>query len=199
MPNDIFIYPTDTVWGIGCSIFSEEGFKKINQIKRTSTNKPLSIMFLEEEQILSSFLLSSKIDLTWLRSFFALESTLGLPAKLCKLKIPPWALAESDYVTIRILKSSIIKEIYGQLNEPFFTTSLNLTGEAPITSLVQAEEFRKNYAPMAKLFSSRDGLKDLSGVSSSIIFLNESLVYEIKREGLKINEIKNLLELIEYK
>ncbi len=31
--NDVYIYPTDTVWGIGASIFSEEGTRLVRKIK----------------------------------------------------------------------------------------------------------------------------------------------------------------------
>ena len=49
--NTIYVYPTDTVWGIGCSIYNQDGFEKIAKIKKTKADKPLSILFESRAEI----------------------------------------------------------------------------------------------------------------------------------------------------
>lgn len=191
-PDDIFIYPTDTVWGIGSSIYSEKGHERIADIKKTAKNKPLSIMFASAEDILSSFKLPEEMTKEWLETFFSMETTLGLPLALSKIRIPRWATGESSYVSLRCLSLPVVSKIHQDLQAPFFSTSLNLTGEAPITSLEEARNFYQQHAPDAIFFPGEHS-GQLSGTSSSIVFINENLTFEIKREGRKVEEVKEHL------
>ena len=77
--ESVFIYPTDTVWGIGASIRSKAAREKINVIKRSPDDKPLSIMFTDIKTLYNSFNFPDGMSVSWLRNFFKLESTLGLP------------------------------------------------------------------------------------------------------------------------
>lgn len=195
--DKIFIYPTDTVWGIGSSIYSKVGYEKIAEIKKSSTDKPLSIMFSSVEDVIRSFELPKDLSVEWLREFFLLETTLGLPLKLAKIKIPQWATGESTYVSLRCLETNAVQAIYNEIQKPFFTTSLNISGFSPITNFNEAIEFQEKYAPDAQLITSNlDQNPCLSGSSSTIIFFNENLKYEIKREGKRIEDVKkHLLKL----
>ena len=190
--DDVFLYPTDTVWGIGCSLYSLTGFVKIAEIKKTSKDKPLSIMFSDVKDIFQSFSLPEEVSEDWLELFFTLESTLGLPVKSSKIKIPSWAYGQSDYVSLRCLTNNpLMKKISSELQAPFFTTSLNLSGEPPILTLNNARDFHQKYAPTTYLLDSFNTLTEtLSGSSSTIVFLKENLDFEIKREGRKSEEIK---------
>ncbi|MDO9183634.1 MAG: Sua5/YciO/YrdC/YwlC family protein [Bacteriovorax sp.] len=190
--DDVFIYPTDTVWGIGCSLYSEKGHARISEIKKTSINKPLSVMFTSVEDIFNNFNFPSEITLAWLIEFFKLETTLGYPAKTSKLKFPKWATGDSDYISIRFLETVIVKNIYNDIHVPFFSTSLNITGSNPIISTEEALSFQKKYASDA-LFFGENQINDLSGTSSTIVFLNENLDFEIKREGRRVEDVKKLL------
>lgn len=192
--ESIFIYPTDTVWGIGASIYSENAKKRISEIKGSAENKPLSIMFTDVETVLKSFNLPKEFTREWLKTYFTLESTLGVPLKDAVIEIPAWVYGGSDIVSIRCLENSTLKEISSHLNAPFFTTSLNITGEAPIQAYGDALAFHKNIQGNPPFFFGNKD-HDLSGRSSTIVFIRNGKV-EIIREGLKINEIKKHLELV---
>lgn len=189
--DQIFIYPTDTVWGIGCSIYSYEGYKKIADIKHSDINKPLSIMFASCDELEKSFRFPKKMTAAWFREYFKLESTLGFPKKEALIEIPKWATAESEFVSIRCLEIEATKEIDQTLKVPFFSTSLNLTGKPPITTLEEASQFQKEHAPDA-IFITHSGT-NLSGSSSSIVFIDEHLVVSIIRRGEKILDVLELL------
>jgi L-threonylcarbamoyladenylate synthase len=187
--DDVFIYPTDTVWGIGCSLYSEIGHSKIAEIKKTAKNKPLSIMFASVQDIFDLFHFPEEVTYLWLEEFFTLESTLIFPVKALKTKIPKWATGDSDYVSLRTLNLDVIKEIASEIQTPFFTTSLNLTGSTPITNLEDARVFWQAYSPDAHFLTSKVSM-ELSGLSSTIVLLEENLDFEIKRNGRRVEEIK---------
>lgn len=190
--DSVFIYPTDTVWGIGASIYSEAAYKKIAAIKKTSDDKPLSIMFTDVNVLYKSFNFPDFMSVSWLRNYFKLESTLAIPLKISKISIPSWVTAKSDLVSVRCLDDAALKEISDSLKAPFFTTSLNITGTPPIIQYDDAVAFQKEHAPEAELFG--DSSHNLSGRSSTIVFYRGGH-FEIAREGIKIEEIKKHLKL----
>ncbi|MGZ3787588.1 MAG: Sua5/YciO/YrdC/YwlC family protein [Bacteriovorax sp.] len=191
-PDDVFIYPTDTVWGIGCGLYSQNGHARIAEIKRVSKNKPLSIMFASARDVYESFEFPEEVSLAWLEEFFSLETTLGFPLSEAKIKIPKWATGNSEFASIRCLESVAVKSIYDELKTPFFSTSLNLTGEAPILSMEKAKQFKAQYASDALFFEPQTN-ESLSGSSSTIVFLSANLSFEIRREGKRAFDVKNHL------
>lgn len=190
--ESVFIYPTDTVWGIGASIYSHTGKNRISEIKLSADDKPLSIMFSDIDELYKSFNFPEVLSAEWLESYFKLESTLGIPLTMAKISIPSWVTGKSPFVSIRFLENSAIKEIGEKLKTPFFTTSLNLTGKPPIIDFLAAQEFQKTYAPDAGFFG--DSSHNLSGRSSTIVFFKGDS-FEVIRAGMKLEEIKKHVEL----
>ncbi len=190
--DSVFIYPTDTVWGIGGSIYSEAAYKKIASIKKMTEDKPLSILFTDVNVLYKSFNFPEELSLSWLRNFFKMETSLGIPLKISKIAIPSWVNAKSDIVSVRCLDLEALKQIGGAIKGPFFSTSLNITGEAPVISYNEAKAFHQNHAPDAEIFG--DSSHNLSGQSSTIVFFRGSS-FEIIREGKKIDDVKKQLGL----
>ncbi len=108
--------------------------------------------------------------------------------------MPIWCTYESEYVSLRCLETEALKNLEKKIGNPFFTTSLNLHGMPAITSLVDIQTFIKKYCPQAILIP--ESTNAMSGHSSSIVFIEKNLKYEIKRTGEKFLEIKNHLDLI---
>ncbi|MBF0359563.1 MAG: Sua5/YciO/YrdC/YwlC family protein [Oligoflexia bacterium] len=199
--SNIYIYPTDTVWGIGGSILKQDVYLKIMSIKKITHPRPVSILFSEAEEIEKYFNLPPKFSKSFFEEFFSFESTLGLPINLIKdhSTIPRWLYQESEIVAIRMLKYYWIKEIIQNVNAPIITTSLNLTDSSPILSYNEALSFKKEYAPSALIVEMKVGIENsqnnlqLSGTPSSIVYLDHQQKLKTIREGRYYKELKNLL------
>ena len=189
--ESVFIYPTDTVWGIGASIYSQSAQKNIASIKKTSEDKPLSIMFTDIKALYNSFNFPDFMSLSWLRNYFKFESTLIIPIKIAKILIPSWITGKSGFVSIRCLEHTELKMISEKIAAPFITTSLNLTGDEPLVNFKDAKEFQETYAPNSEFIG--DISHNLSGRSSTIVIYKMNQ-FEIVRVGLKIEEIKKHLK-----
>lgn len=185
--SSVVIYPTDTVWGIGASIYDHEAYKEISRIKKTSDEKPLSVMFTDIDQLIASFSFPAVMTKEWLLKYFSMESTLGMPLTSAQIDIPSWVHGKSDMISLRFSTDTQLKSIPA----PFFTTSLNITGEVPITTLKEAQSFQQQHAPLAKFISSS---KPLSGESSTIVFFKNNS-FQIIRKGRLVDQIKKHLEL----
>ena len=49
--GDVIVYPTDTLYGLGCNIFKKDAVNKIYKIKKLPKRKPLSIIFSNFKQL----------------------------------------------------------------------------------------------------------------------------------------------------
>lgn len=186
--NQIFIYPTDTVWGIGANIFSESAQLEIAKIKQTESGKPLSVLFSSYSQLEDYVDLPIVEDIDW-KTFFSLESTLLIPSEHFET-LPKWINYDSPFVGIRLLENEAMSKIHHLCDKPITTTSLNLHGNDPILKLEEAVEFMYEHCPHAILID--DLSLAPSGQASTILKFN-GLEFTFLREGTKIEEIKNAI------
>jgi L-threonylcarbamoyladenylate synthase len=190
MKNQIYIYPTDTVWGIGGNAFKEETYIRISQIKQTAVSKPLSILFSSTE-MLSEYVDLSKGLYELIDDLKEHEITFGLDKKLFKNQLPEVAFGTTDFVCVRVLGGEIIENIINEVDAPITTTSLNITGQPPITEVDDAKDFWKKYAS-EELMVTADFKNDVTGNSSTIVILSGN-EYKVLREGNRMSEITQRL------
>lgn len=182
----LYIYPTDTVWGLGASINLKEDNQKIREIKGNLPNKPLSVLFHNIETIEKYFDLPSYLTKSWPVSFFKLEATLALPIEWLKGPINSWIYGESNFIAVRCLPLSFLtKESF-----PITTTSLNLQGRSPITSEVEAREF-SDKLKIDHQFITTEKMTP-SGCDSTIVALLPEGKFKFWRQGRLIKEIQEI-------
>jgi len=199
MSETIYVYATDTVWGIGGNINSKTVHSNIATIKNTQKNKPISILFSSIEDVFKYVNFDKTFNEKWLSELFTLEATLGIPKSWWQNNETLWIFENTDYVAIRLLSSKHIKDICNKEKAPIFTTSLNLSGEPPFTNLDQAKTFFENHV----LTVSQDAQfveesNNLSGHSSTIVFYEEDH-FRIIRPGKLEKNVREHLELLSTK
>lgn len=188
--KDLFIYPTDTVWGIGGDPFSIETYELIAQVKGTSIRKPLSILTNDVQNIIENFH-SSEAYSTLFDDLFKYEITVGLPKNSLDLKFPQGPFDETEFICFRVIKNEIIDECIKNFPGFITSTSLNKTGRPPIFDTDEANEFWHRYCPESNFISS-EFLRP-SGASSTIIFIS-GLTAQVIREGNHIDDILKVLK-----
>ncbi|WP_372652941.1 L-threonylcarbamoyladenylate synthase [Halobacteriovorax sp.] len=193
MKSKLYVYPTDTVWGIGGDIFSEDCYRKIAKIKGHDSKKPLSIVFKDFKMITSLINLPNEFNEKWLNDFFALESTIGVPKSWAKIELPSWICQESDFISIRCQNSGELSPIFDEVNGPITSTSLNITGQDPIVNFLDAKEF---FTTNMKEEYFCDNAKTVCSGRSSTIVLYDITEIKVVREGKYIEEIKEHLKLL---
>lgn len=192
MKEDVYIYPTDTVWGIGGDISKKGMAHLINSIKGHDEIKPLSILFLNLD-MLADFFQLELLDRDWLIQLFNFEATLGLPVSWLRKEIPSEAYSGSQFICVRVLNSKAISKMFSLSGGPVYTTSFNFKGEPALSELAEVKRLKEKLAPKAILFESRESL---SGHSSTIIVLNEHNDFKILRSGTRVEEIEKHLRLL---
>jgi len=127
----IFIYPTDTIYGIGCNALNQKSVQKIREIKQRQNN-PFSIWVPSIEWIKNNFIMTAKSK-KWLDK---LPGPYTLIMQLKESKSLPDNInpTEDDFIGVR-LPEHWFSKIVEMLNFPLVTTSVNKTGEPFMTSL----------------------------------------------------------------
>lgn len=179
--NKVLIFPTDTVYGMGVSIFDKEGQDEIYRIKGRPSNKRLSVLCSSIEDIASIAELTPDAE-KLVNEYMPGGLTIILKAK---------DIVISDYIydtiAIRIPNHPLALRIIKQ-NGPMATTSVNLSGEVAMNDYF---EIVKKFGD--KVFYVYPNAEKISNVASTIIDLTTS-PYSVIREGnLKFGEIMNFL------
>ncbi len=192
--DNVYLYPTDTVWGMGTNIYSTKGHEKIIYLKGSRENKPFSILFSDIEQVMTFFNIPKKWNLGLLQNIFSLEVTLGFPKKWLKVEIPSWLTSDSPFVAFRCLNIPEVKHIIEKEGSPITTTSLNKSNEPPAIKFEEAKTFNDTHKGECVLVNF--SLGKLSGNPSTIVFFQDEEKFEIKRIGKNIKEIESGLKLL---
>ncbi len=118
------LYPTDTIWGIGCDATNIEAINKIFEIKKREKNKSM-IILVENEKRLQELVDVPEmaweiIDLSEKPVTIVYENPRNLPKEI---------LAEDGSIGIRLVKDEFCKKLISKLNKPLVSTSANFSGE----------------------------------------------------------------------
>ncbi len=156
LKKKVIIYPTDTVYGIGCNAENEMLIERVFLAKGRDRKKPLSVIAPDKNWILKHCVVSREIVDKYLPGKYTL---------LVKKKdhdFLAFATAGSDIIGVRI-PAHRISELVERARIPFITTSANRSGEHAPKSLSEIPKELKDAADLII-----DG-GELPGVPSTIV------------------------------
>jgi len=135
LAGKIFIYPTDTVYGLGCNALDEEAVARIKEIKKRDKNKPLSVITPSIDWIGKYCVVDIVLD-----KYFPGPYTVILKKKNKKFLDH---VSSGDSLGVRI-PSSDFCDVVRLSGVPFVTTSVNLSGEKPAKKISEISKDIKN-------------------------------------------------------
>lgn len=122
----IMLYPTDTIWGIGCDATNAHAVKKIFELKKRAEKKSMIILVNDKKMVedyvsnpsqkMLAFLLAQKKPTTAI-----FENAHNLPKNL---------INEDGTIAIRIVEDDFCGRLISELKKPLVSTSANISGEA---------------------------------------------------------------------
>ena len=121
----IILYPTDTIWGIGCDASNEEAVKRIFQLKRREDSKAM-ICLVDSANRMQRYVRGVP-DVAWdLIEFAEKPLTLILDGAT---GLAPSLIAEDGSVGLRVTKENISHELCYRFQKAIVSTSANISGE----------------------------------------------------------------------
>lgn len=165
LSGKIFIYPTDTIYGLGCDATNEQSVEKIKELKGRDKDKPLSVIAPSFERIEENFIID--LDLN--------DYLPGAYTLILKKKNPNFLkwVSSNDSIGVRIPNCSFTKKIQ-KAGVPFITTSVNLSGEPFALAF---EDIKPEIKNKVDCIIQADKNEKLSGIPSTLIINGK----EVKR------------------
>jgi tRNA threonylcarbamoyl adenosine modification protein (Sua5/YciO/YrdC/YwlC family) len=124
----IIAYPTDTTYGIGCSIFNKKGIERIYLLKQREKKKPFSFICTDLSEV-ARYARVSNYAFRILKRYLPGPYTFVIEASSI---VPDLLLTKQKTVGIRIPHNPICQAIVRELGHPIVTTSANRSGDEPI-------------------------------------------------------------------
>ncbi|MEP7324185.1 MAG: L-threonylcarbamoyladenylate synthase [Saprospiraceae bacterium] len=120
----VILYPTDTIWGLGCDILSEEGVEKIYRIKRRDRSSPL-ILLVSSIEMLKEYVPVIHPRLENLLAFHEKPVTVIYDRVV---QLPSYLKSKDGSIGIRITREPYSQALIESLTRPITSTSANISG-----------------------------------------------------------------------
>ena len=189
----VLLYPTDTVWGLGCDASDPNAVARIYDIKRRSDSKSL-VLLASDMDMVARYVKEIPEMAVQLVEVNDRPMTIIYPgAKVSaaqadpvtgkfpvdKYSLAPNAVAEDGTVGIRIPMMDFCVELVRKFGRPIVSTSANISGEATPKKFSEISEEIKNAADYTVASELEKGS---SGQSSSIIKVGLDATIQIIRK-----------------
>ena len=146
------LYPTDTIWGIGCDATNYQAVENIYRLKHRIESKSL-IVLLDEESRLEEFV--EKVP----EISFDLINSLNKPTTIIYSQAKNLAsnvIAPDGTIAIRITKDSFCRDLIKHFGKPIVSTSANISGDpSPVIYRDVPEEILNGVDYIVNLYHGR--------------------------------------------
>lgn len=122
--SGIILYPTDTIWGIGCDATDETAVKKIFTLKQRPEQKSLVILMADVRDLLK-YVAHPHPDIADIIAGFDRPTTVIYEGAL---DLAPSVINEDGTVAIRIVQEPFCRHLVKRLRKPLVSTSANISG-----------------------------------------------------------------------
>ena len=126
----VILYPTDTVWGIGCDATNAEAVKRVYEIKQREDSKALICLVDSDARMQRYF--RNVPDVAWQLIDSLKEATDAKPTTLIldgAINLAPNLIAKDGSLGIRITNEPFSKELCFRFQKAIVSTSANISGE----------------------------------------------------------------------
>jgi L-threonylcarbamoyladenylate synthase len=173
--TDIFLFPTDTIPGIGCFL-SRGCVTKLRKIKKRPASKPFALLLSDKKDIKKWV---EKIPPVYEKLKRLPPSGITLIFKGKKI-LPKGVLSKDGKVGIRIPNHRLLRNFIRKNKMPLVATSANISGKEAPKSLKEVE------LPIDKIINGKSG----SGKPSTVLDISDNSLILYRKGAISIPEIE---------
>lgn len=171
----LILYPTDTIWGIGCDATNAEAVQKIYELKKRSDSKAMLVL-LDSDNRLQQYV-SDVPEVAW-ELIDASEKPMTIIYSGAK-NLAKNLIANDGSVGIRIANDEFCQKLISRFKKPIVSTSANVSGEASPAIFNEISDDIINGVDYVVKHRQNDSSKS---AASSIIKLDASGLFTILRK-----------------
>lgn len=171
----VILYPTDTVWGIGCDATNEEAVRKVYEIKQRADSK--AMLVLVDSSVKVDFYVEDVPSVAW-----DLIEVADKPLTIIysgARNLAPNLIAEDGSVGIRVTSEAFSHRLCQQFRKAIVSTSANISGQPGAANFSEISEEIKSAVDYIVTFRQDDMSRPKP---SSIIKLGKGGVIKVIRE-----------------
>ena len=132
----VILYPTDTVWGIGCDATNEEAVKRVYEIKRRADSK--AMLVLVDSDVKVDFYVKDVPEVAWDLIQYATKPLTVIYDDARNLA--PNLIGEDGSVGIRVTSEEFSKQLCYRFRKAIVSTSANISGEPSPASFSEIQD-----------------------------------------------------------
>lgn len=134
------LYPTDTIWGLGCDATDAAAIDKLYALKQRPDSKSMIILVADERTILQYIAAPEPAIFDYMQNVtkpttIIFDGAIGLPHNL---------IAADGSIAIRLVKDEFCRHLLRRLRKPLVSTSANISGQPAPQNFLQVTEPIKN-------------------------------------------------------
>lgn len=136
--DKIIVYPTDTIYGLGCIAADKKAISKIYKIKRRKKNKPFLIL-VSSYAMLKKYCYANKKQIEYLK-----KASKNRPVSAIlksKTLLPKELTAGLDSIAVRLPKNDFLIKLIKKVGVPIVSTSVNVSGKKNLTDINDIEKW----------------------------------------------------------
>lgn len=138
----VILYPTDTIWGLGCDATNDDAIERIYAIKQRNESKSMLILLDTDSKL--PYYVRRVPDIAWqLIDVSDNPLTLIYPGAR---NVSPGLLADDGSLGIRIVNDDFCADLVARLRKPLVSTSANIAGEKPPANFSEISDEIKDSA-----------------------------------------------------
>lgn len=179
----VIIYPTETLYGIGCLAFNQKACRRIVNIKRRPEEKGLIVLVSDKEMLDHHFHVPAELLGRYSRNQKPLTLILHP-----KSTFPEEVSGGRESVAARISTSPFVKEILRRLGEPITSTSANISGRSNSNRFI---DIHRDFPSGIDVIVDSGTLPPSMG--SAIVNLTTISPEIIRKGDLSVTEIEKIL------
>ncbi|MEN9919970.1 MAG: hypothetical protein RL662_2406 [Bacteroidota bacterium] len=175
LAGGIILYPTDTIWGIGCDATNEQAVQKVYELKQRSDSKALIVLI--DNPIKLDYYLFETPSLAW-----DLIEVSDKPLTIVyddARHVAPNLIAQDGSLAIRVTHEKFSQELCRRFRKAIVSTSANITGHSAPQLFSEIADEIKNGVDYIVNYRQEDMTK---AKASSIIKLGKGSEIKIIRE-----------------
>lgn len=121
----LMLYPTDTIWGIGCDATNPAAVQKIYELKKRPAEKSMIVLLADQRDLLQyvanvDLALFDYLDAVTRPTTVIYDNAIGLADNL---------VSHDGSIAIRIVEETFCKHLIKRFRKPIVSTSANISGE----------------------------------------------------------------------
>lgn len=121
----VILYPTDTIWGIGCDACNEDAVRRVFEIKRRAEAK--SVISLVDSEVKVEFYVRSVPDVAW-QLWECADEPLTLVLDGAR-NLASGVIASDGSVALRVTREAFSRQLCMRMKRAIVSTSANIAGE----------------------------------------------------------------------